>query len=165
MWIDWSLFQFPCRFESTLVVKIWLTGGEFDSATFRFNNWNCWKQTGPSRHATLAHYICTLKTCPSTWLTVDFFLFWKFHFFPSAVERSDSLWEQPGWGRPTVPHSVPRCSLSLCLHISQCHFDLPTSWKHIFIDWIELLGTEKNPRTKKKQSTVETQLLCIISAR
>ena len=61
MWIDWSLFQFPCRFESTLVVKIWLTGGEFDSATFRFNNWNCWKQTGPSRHATLAHYICTLK--------------------------------------------------------------------------------------------------------
>ena len=86
MWIDWSLFQFPCRFESTLVVKIWLTGGEFDSATFRFNNWNCWAQTGPSRHATLAHYICTLKTCRLlNWLWTSVIHLLLVSLFPPAV--------------------------------------------------------------------------------
>ena len=40
-------------------------------------------------------------------------------------------------------------SLSLCLYISQCRFDLLASWNRISIDWVELLGTNKNSRTKK----------------
>ena len=53
-------------------------------------------------------------------------------------------------------------SLSLCLYISQCRFDLLASWNRISIDWVELLGTNKNSRTKKKHGTIETRNSCAL---
>ena len=53
-------------------------------------------------------------------------------------------------------------SLSLCLYISQCRFDLLASWNRSSIDWVELLGTNKNSRTKKKHGTIETRNSCAL---